>query len=505
MRKYFGFKTIAVLIVIAGIAYYYMYGGAAKIESAASKRASYERVSEGTFELLVSCSGVVSALSSVDVKSRVGGTVEYLKLMEGDIVKKGSLVAYIDKRNVELKLKQSEADLNSAKTSLEKAKISLEIDKKTYQNDMRRALTNIELSNANLQLLKKGSRPEEISQGSAQLDLARANFENSRKNFERNKELFAKNLISQSALDTARAGLDVNEAQVRTAQEKLSLLKQGFQSEEIQKAISQYEVSVYAIEDTKIKIDSLRLRDEEIKNLETTVKKAEIIYQDVVEQVNDTTINAPIEGIITQKWVDEGGIITSGISSVTSGTNIITISDMSEVWIKANVDETDIHKLVNNLDARVRLDAFPKRTFKALLSSIGPRVYLKDNVPVVDVTLRLLEGTGEVKVGMTADADIIVHSKPAVKMISSDSIIEKDRKFFVKLSGGKSNGTGAGQLREIEIGETNGDKTVLLKGLDDKETFLSGEALKAEKASQQKAAAGMPIVGQPPRSGGRQR
>ena len=503
MRKYFGFKTAAALIVIAGLVYYYGYGGSSKSESAAAKRAGYERVSEGTFELLVSCSGVISALSSVDVKSRVGGNVEYLKLMEGDKVKKGDRVAQIDRRNVDLKLKQSEADLNSTKISLERARISYEIDKNSNYNEMQKAMSNIELSRANLQLLKKGSRPEEISQGTAQLDLARANFENSRKNFDRNKELFAKNLISQSSLDAARASLDVNEAQVRTAQEKLSLLKQGFQSEEIQKAMSQYEVSVFAVNDIKIKIDSLRLREEEIKSLETAVKKAQITYQDVVEQVNDTTVNAPIDGVITQKWVDEGGIITSGISSVTSGTNIVTISDMTEVWIKANVDETDIHKLVNNLEARVRLDAFPKRTFKASLLSIGPRVYLKDNVPVVDVTLKLLEGTSEVKVGMTADADIIVHSKPDVKMISSDSIIEKDGKFFVKLAGGRSNGTNAGQLREIEIGETNGDKTVLLKGLEDKETFLSGEALKAEKASQQKTSAVMPIVGQPPRGGGR--
>ncbi|HNY12674.1 MAG TPA: HlyD family efflux transporter periplasmic adaptor subunit [Candidatus Wallbacteria bacterium] len=504
MRKYFGFKTITVLILITGLVYYYGFSGSKTAGSSAKRSgSSYERVSEGTFELLVSCSGVISALSSVDVKSRVGGNVEHLKLMEGDVVKKGELVAQIDRRNVDLKLKQSEADLNSAKISLERAKISYGLDKVSNYNEMQKAMSNIELSRANLQLLKKGSRPEEISQGGAQLDLARANFENSRKNFDRNKELFAKNLISQSALDAARASLDVNEAQVRTAQEKLSLLKQGFQSEEIQKAMSQYEVSVFAVEDIKIKIDSLRLREEEIKNLETTVKKAQITYQDVVEQVNDTTVNAPIDGVITQKWVDEGGIITSGISSVTAGTNIVTISDMSEVWIKANVDETDIHKLVNNLEARVRLDAFPKRTFKASLLSIGPRVYLKDNVPVIDVTLKLLEGTSEVKVGMTADADIIVHSKPDVKMISTDSIIEKDGKFFVKLSGGRSNGSNSGQLREIKIGESNGDKTILLSGIEDKETFLSGEALKDEKASQQKTSAGMPIVGQQPRGGGR--
>lgn len=507
MKKFFSKRNIIIILAIslAGYYFYSSYSSTGGSKRSGNKKSSTTaRATTGTFETIVTSTGVIAALSSVDVKSRVGGNVEYLKLMEGDVVKKGDLVATIDKRNILLKVKQTESDLKSAKAMLEKEKLSYESDKRTYQNDLQRAQANIEINRASFQLLKKGSRPEEISQGMAQLDLANANYENARKNYERQKELFGKNLIPQASLDSAKASMDVMLAQVRTAKDKLALLQQGYQSEDIQKAQSQYEVALFNLEDTRIKIDALNIRQQQVLNLEAAAQKAESLYQDAMEQLKDTTVLAPISGIVTQKWVDEGGIITSGISSITAGTNIITLSDLSEVLIKANVDETDVYKLKNNLEARVSLDAFPKRKFRARLSSIGPRVYLKDNVPVIDVTLELLEGTDEVKVGMTADADIIIHSQDNVRMIPSDSIIERQGKLYVKVITGRSNGNSSA-YKEIKIGESNGEKTVLLEGLSDNDVFLTGEALKDEKSSSATANPGMPLLGSPPRGGGGRR
>jgi len=500
MKKLFSIRNIIILIVLLATGYYYFYssGASSKKTNGDKKASATAKITKGTFETVVASTGVIAALSSVDVKSRVGGNIEVLKLEEGDVVKKGDLIATIDKRNIILKVKQTESDLKSAKAMLEKEKLSYESDRRTYQNDLQRAQANIDISRASFQLLKKGSRPEEISQGNAQLDLANANYENARKNYDRQKELFNKNLIPQASLDSAKASMDVMMAQVRTAKDKLALLQQGYQSEDIQKAQSQYEVALFNLEDTKIKIDALNIRGEQIKQLEASVQKAESLYQDAVEQLNDTTVLAPISGIVTQKWVDAGGIITSGISSVTSGTNIVTLSDLSEVLIKANVDETDVYKLKNNLDARVKLDAFPKRIFKAKLSSIGPRVYLKDNVPVIDVSLELLEGTDEVKVGMTADADIIISSQENVRMIPADAIMERNNKLYAKVISDPSN-TRKAVMKEIKIGESNGDKTILLDGLDDDDVFLTGDALKDDKTA---SGPTMPLLGAPPGSRG---
>ncbi len=499
MKKFLSFKYLTIITAAAVLLYFInpFSGGNSGVKETANK---FSQLNVDTFEITVSCSGTVTALSSVDVKSRVGGTVEYLKLMEGDYVNKNDLIAHIDKRNILLKVKQNETDLKSARAQLEKTKISFDIDKKTYANDLKRAEANAELSSSNLKLLQKGSRPEELSQAEAQIDLARANYDNSRKNYTRHKELFNKNLVSQSSMDSAKASMEVSAAQLKSAEEKFNLLKQGYQNEEIQKAYFQYEVSLCAVEEAKLKIESLKIREQEIKNLESIVEKYDIIHQDSLEQLKDTTVLAPISGIVTQKWVDEGGIITSGISSVTSGTNILTLSDMGEIKIKANVDETDIHKLSPNLTARVKLDAFQKRSFKAKLSSIGPRVYLKDNVPVIDITLDLLEGSGEVKVGMTADAEIIIASETGVQLIPNDSIIERSGKYFVRMTNGGDNKKP--DMRRIEIGLTNGEKTILLSGLKENELFYTGEALKSIKDNAAKNnKPGMPLLGAPPHRG----
>ncbi|HOT75193.1 MAG TPA: biotin/lipoyl-binding protein, partial [Candidatus Wallbacteria bacterium] len=230
MKRFLTVKSMIIIAVIAVAVYFFNPFGLNGKDTAGAVANKYTQLTVDTFEVTVSCSGVVTALSSVDVKSRVGGTVEYLKLMEGDYVNKNDLVANIDKRNILLKVKQNETDLKSARAQLEKAKISYEIDRKTYATDLRRAEANAGLSFSNLKLLQKGSRPEELSQAMAQIDLARANYENSRKTFNRNKELFVKNLVSQSAMDGARAAMDVSAAQLKSAEEKYNLLKQGYQS-----------------------------------------------------------------------------------------------------------------------------------------------------------------------------------------------------------------------------------------------------------------------------------
>ncbi|MEZ7890194.1 MAG: HlyD family efflux transporter periplasmic adaptor subunit [Candidatus Wallbacteria bacterium] len=498
MKKYITVKNSIIFIILLVLFNYFFMSKSNGTSADSSNSSKYKKVIRGKFESFVSCTGVISALSSVDVKARVGGNVEHLKINEGDFVKKGDLIAYLDKRNINLKVKQCEADLKSSKAMLEKAKLSYDNDKKSYNNELLKATATAELNRANLQLLKKGSRPEEISQGQAQVDMANANYDNARKSYERQKELFQKNLISQSALEAAKAALDVNEAQVRTAREKLALLKNGYQSEDIQKAYSQYEVSILALEDSKIKIESLKIREQEIKDFEASVQKSELMYEDALEQLKDTTVLAPITGIVSQKYVDEGGFITSGMSSVNSGTTILTLSDLSQVRITANVDESDIHKLRENLPCHVKLDAFAKKTFAAKLYSIGPRVYLKDNVPVIDVTLELLSGTDEVKVGMSADADIIISEKEDAVMVPTESIIERGGKHYVKLSSSAVAGTGKEALHEITIGDNNGEYTVILAGLEENDRVWSLEALKEEKSELQgKKGSGLPFG--PPR------
>lgn len=491
MKKFLNFKWLIAIFFGVILTYYFFYSkGTTNIKI----NNKYTEIKIDTFEIVVTCSGVVSALSSVDVKSRVGGTVEYLRLSEGDYVKKNDLIAYIDKRNILLKVKQCETDLILAQTQLERAKLNYEIEKKSYDNELRKAQANVLLTDANLKLLKKGNRPEEIASYKAQVDLMKANYENSLRNYNRNKELFEKQLISQATLDMAKTSYESALAQLKNAEEKYNLVKNGYQPEEIEKAYAQYEIALCALNDIKIKIESLKIREQEIKSLEASYEKAKIMHQDALEQLKDTTILAPISGIITQKWVDEGGIITSGISSVTAGTNIVTISDMSEVKIKANIDETDIYKIKPGLMAKVKLDAFQKRVFKAKLTNIGPRVYLKDNVPVIDVILDLLEGSNEVKVGMTADAEIIIESIPNAKLIPMDSLIEHNGKFFVRLM---DNGSDKPNLRQVQIGQNNGEYAVLIDGLNEKEKFYTGEALKSLRLSATSKQLQVPLIGQP--------
>ncbi|MFQ5781303.1 MAG: efflux RND transporter periplasmic adaptor subunit, partial [Nitrospiria bacterium] len=96
------------------------------------------------------------------------------------------------------------------------------------------------------------------------------------------------------------------------------------------------------------KIISEEERDE--IGLKLAVAKGKVIQTSTVldrakERLSESIVRAPIDGIILQKYVEEGQIIASGLSNVSGGTPIVDIAAMHSVYIEAGVNEIDIGKI----------------------------------------------------------------------------------------------------------------------------------------------------------------
>ena len=80
-----------------------------------------ESVREKKLELTIEASGVIEAISSVEIKSKASGEILYLGAEVGDFVEKGSMLGQIDQRTPTNILDQSESDLEASKVRLENA------------------------------------------------------------------------------------------------------------------------------------------------------------------------------------------------------------------------------------------------------------------------------------------------------------------------------------------------------------------------------------------------
>ena len=136
--------------------------------------------------------------------------------------------------------------------------------------------------------------------------------------------------------------------------------------------------------------------------------QAKTALERATERLAEAIVRAPINGIILQKYVEEGQIIASGVSNVSGGTPIADLADMSSVHIEAGIDEIDIGKIEAWQTALVVAEAYPERRFRGKIVRISPEARIEQNVTLFDVIIEVENTNGLLKSGMNANAEITI-------------------------------------------------------------------------------------------------
>jgi HlyD family secretion protein len=124
----------------------------------------------------------------------------------------------------------------------------------------------------------------------------------------------------------------------------------------------------------------------------------------------DLTVNAPFAGTVATRAAEPGEVVTAG-------TPIVTLIDLSKVYLRGFIPEGQIGKVKVGQPAHIYLDSNPKQPIDAFVSRIDPEAtftpentYFRDDrvKQVVGVKLQLQGAVGYAKPGMPADGEILV-------------------------------------------------------------------------------------------------
>lgn len=203
--------------------------------------------------------------------------------------------------------------------------------------DARAGKAGIESAQAALQAAQAGCL-------SAQSDVKtqQANLENNRISWERGESLYKDGLIPKQDYDTRKTLYDGSVAAVASAQAKIPQCK------------AQIEQAQHFVEQNK----------------------AQVVHTDDV--LNKTTYRAPIDGVVTYIAVRKGENMVPGIENST-GSYMMTISDMSVVTSEVMVDETDIINIRVGQPATLTVDALPGQTFTGKVTEVGSQAVLRSS------------------------------------------------------------------------------------------------------------------------------
>ena len=312
-------------------------------------------VTQGPISVNISATGVVEPNFKVEVKSKASGEVLSFPMLEGDKIKKGTLLLQLDKSDEKRNVDKAQADLSSATAKLRKAETALTLQKTKYETDLKTSQSEVQSAITNLK--------------------------DSEDKFKRQIDLFKQKVVSQESLDSAQTLYKVNQQNLIQAE-------------------SQFQAAKDSVHD-------ITMKENEVELVNTEVIRARIALEEVEERLEETEIFAPITGVIIEKLIEEGQIIASGISN-NGGTALATLADMSRLFIIADIDETDIGSIKIGHKVTITADAFSDRKFKGLVKRIAPQGLVENSITIFKVKIEVLgKGRKILKPMMSANIDIV--------------------------------------------------------------------------------------------------
>jgi HlyD family secretion protein len=136
----------------------------------------------------------------------------------------------------------------------------------------------------------------------------------------------------------------------------------------------------------------------------------------------DATVRAPISGTVLAQPVAVGQVIASAISSVSGGTTLLQMADLSRIRMRALVAETDIGSVRAGQVASVTVDAFPQRPFTASVEKIEPQAVVQQSVTMFPVLISISNQQGLLLPGMNGEVSVLIAERDSVPAVSLDAV-----------------------------------------------------------------------------------
>ena len=146
----------------------------------------------------------------------------------------------------------------------------------------------------------------------------------------------------------------------------------------------------------------------DLANAEAEVVAGQVSVENARIAVDDTDVRAPITGTVIQKPVEKGQVISSPTRDVAGGTPLMQMADLSEVQIRALIDETDIGKIRPGMTATVSVAAYPNQPFPGEVVKIEPQAVVEQNVTMFAVLVAIDNRDGLLMPGMNAEVDVSI-------------------------------------------------------------------------------------------------
>lgn len=248
------------------------------------------------------------SMDESNINSLAAGKIKEVIVSEGDVVKRGQVLATIDSDAIIAQKNAVEASIETIKAQISSAEAA------------KRA------AEAKLQETKNGTRQQQLDQLETAYKLAQSDYD-------RVKALYDIGASTEAELEGVKAKLD-------SAISQYDLAKEGATAETIAAVQAQVDQA-----------------DAGISAAEGQLKQAEASLAQVEVSLSYTTLTAPVDGVVTKVNVKNGDLVSSGMP-------VVVVTDTANPSITCNIKETELSKVKLNQEVSIKLSEYGDKTFK---------------------------------------------------------------------------------------------------------------------------------------------
>ncbi len=376
----------------------------------------------------VSATGVVqpNTYSETPVISLVGGVVRRIDAQLGDSVSKGQTVAVVF--SDELAVAQSryialQTEVQTARQNYERTAKLVQINpvSRTESDEAQAKVKSKEAEldemqrryNRTVKLIEIGAASrEELEQDRTKLKTAEAEVEQARKQLTRTSEIVKLNPVSRTEFEQASVKLRTAESELANARQRLILL--GLSESRVSALRSPSQIS------------------------------------------SEIALTAPVSGTITSRSVNQGEVVESN-------KELMKVTNLSSVWVIAQVYEKDLGKMRTGSGASVTSDAFPGKLFRGQVTYIDPNINQETRTAQVRVEL---ENPGQIfKIGMYVNVSFgaLGTGEMTVPVIPTTAVQNMKEQKIVFAATDKPN---IFLMKPVRLGSESNGQFVVLEGLN---------------------------------------
>lgn len=359
--------------------------------------------------VILNATGYIVAAHKIQLAAKVVGKVKWIGVDKGDHVREGDVIVRLEDDEYQAQLQQAKGALANLQARLDEA--------------------------------LNGSRPEEIAQAKATLDVAKSDLENARITLERNRNLVKEQVIARQQVDDAEARFDSTQHRVNALQQVFELVKIG-------------------------------PRQEQIAALRGQVEQARGAVAFAETALTNTVIRAPVTGTILERIVEKGEFVTTGFVGDRGAKGyVVSIADLKDLEVELDISQADFAKLRSGQRGVVNTDAFPDRKYDGHINEISPEANRQK--ATVQIKVKIAKPDEYLRPEMNASVAFVSDEKrvttteaPAKPVVIVPTSAVRDGAVFVVLDGKAIRrtvkaGTSSAQGVRIEAGLNGGEDLIV--------------------------------------------